>query len=135
MDYSKVLCAKNEEGKMKFAEDGELLIAASPGAKCKVKLRKTDHFFVGLQSGKPSLYGWVKDVKDPISVEELIEKVKLSPGLVHIGRDIKDIKKQIHFTMNGIIKLKEGTPVLTDFSDKSFKDKTQVQKIHKVFLK
>lgn len=130
----KIITAKYDEDKKCFASDGELLIAALPKSKSKIKLRKSDHFFVGIKSGKHSLYGWVQSAPDNYTLEHILNEILSMPSKEELGKNIDEIKNQVEFTLNSIMKLKVDTPVVCDFKKKSFNDKTKVQTVHRVIF-
>jgi len=131
----KIIKSKYDEQRKCFTEDGELLIAASPKSKSKIRLRKNDHFFVGLNSGKISLYGWVEEISEEISLEELVEMVNKCPGKKLIGETDEEIRDQIDLTINSLKNIKPGSAVVCDFKERNFMDKTLIQTVHKVFLR
>jgi hypothetical protein len=132
---TKVLRARHNAEQGCLAADGEFVIAAWPGAKGQVALRRRDHFFVGLASGKPSLYGWVEELSEPIAVDELTEEAMLSSARADIGDTLDQVRRQVLLTLSSIADLRRGTPVVCDFTERSFRDKTLVQKIHRVFFR
>jgi hypothetical protein len=131
---TKLIVARKDEERKCFAEDGEILIAASPMKRARVKVRKLDHYFVGLHTGNPALYGWVTEASTGTSIEDIIKLALQSEAKENIGEKQEKIKEQVYFTLESIQNIKIGTPVVTDFTEKSFMDKTLVQCIHKVFL-
>lgn len=131
----KVVKSKYDENRKCFTEEGELLIAASPKSKSKVRLRKSDHFFVGLNTGNVALYGCVAEVSDNISIEQLMDIVKKSPARKIVGESDNEILSQIKLTINSLKNIKPGSTVVCGFRDKSFMDKTSIQVVYKVFLR
>jgi hypothetical protein len=130
----KIIVAKYDEDKKCFAPDGDLLFAAFPKSKSKIKLRKSDHFFVGIRSGKHSIYGWVQNAPDNYTIEYILNEILSMPSKVLLGNNIDEIKNQVELTLNSIMKLEVGTPVVCDFKKKSFNDKTEVQTVHRVIF-
>lgn len=133
--YMKKVVAKKDLSRQCYADDGETLIAASPRAQWKVKLRKHDHFFIGLQSGKPSLYGWVHECPRGIPLADIVNEAMASPSSEQIGRDAEEVERQVILTLSSLSRVKAGAPVVTDFTERNFQDKTLIQKVHWVLLR
>lgn len=134
-ELSKVIVARHDPDRLCWAEDGEILVAAAPSVKAKVRLRKGDHFFVGLHTGQPALYGWVAAAPSGLKVKDLIEKALASPGRVDLGNQESDVRNQILLTCEAAEILDVEKPVVSDFATRSLEDKTKVQTVHRVFFK
>ena len=135
MEVKKIIIARRDDQLKCFADDGEILIAASPKETSDVKLRKADHFFIGINSGQLSLYGWVEEAPKEITIDKIIKDIFKSQSRKYIGKDKGEIRKQVKFTLESLKNIPIGVPVVTDFKEKSFMDKNLVQKIHRVFIK
>ncbi len=129
-----VVVAKYDERRQCFVDDGEWLIAASPQVKPSIKVRGTDHFFVGLETGRPSLYGWVEEVEAEVDVNALVERALNSPAKDSLGGSAEAVHDQITLTLKSVKQVSPGKPVVSDFTRKSFKDHTMIQKVHRVFF-
>lgn len=134
--FGKVIVARHDERMQCFAASGEWLIAASPTVASPLRFRRDAHFFVGLETGQPSLYGWVESPGESFEVDlpSLTRMVLKCPESELIGDSVEEVTAQIRFTLTSIERIPLSAPAVCDFSFKSVFDKTPVQKIHRVFL-
>ena len=133
--FGTVLVAKHSPENQCFANEGELLVAARPDAKAKLRLRKGAHFFVGLKSGQPSAVAWTKQLNEPMPAEEIVKSAIECPAANAIGATEEEINKQIVLSLSGRVQaLGDGKPVVTDFTERTAEDKTLIQTVHRVFL-
>jgi len=135
MAKNRIVVAKHDEAHQCLAADGEWLIAANPEVKPPIKVKDTDHFFVGLETGLPSLYGWIEESEAEVDVEKVVEMVLNSPAEASVGATIEAIRDQVSLTLHSIRNVPLGAPVVSDFTRKSFKDHTLIQKVHRVFFR
>lgn len=126
-NYTKILIARFSPENSCFANDAEMLVVASIKDKMQGRLRKGDNFFVGINTKKPSLYGWVKTVENGITAEELAALKNPDP-------DIDEIKKA-ELLLKCAAKHPEGTAMFCHFVDVvSPEGKEKIMKITKIFL-
>jgi hypothetical protein len=71
MLYKNVIVAKHSPDNLCFAQEGEILVPAGPKDKMRGKLPQDAHFFIGVETGLPSRYGWVKELDYAITANEL----------------------------------------------------------------
>jgi hypothetical protein len=128
MVYQKALIARHNPKNLCFAQRGELLVPAGPGDVMKGQLPEDHHFFVGVQTGRPSRYGWVKELDVSISAE----------GLARLrSKDVVD-EETIHrceILLQSAAKLPEGTPMACHFQEIRLPGvRERKLRIHKVFF-
>lgn len=111
--YKKILVAKKSDQNQCFAEDGDILVFASGRDKIKGRLRKNGHFFVAINNDrKPSLYGWVAELDDGISLEEFIRMDFASQGNSNADEEqILENKELYERFLEKIQKFKIDTPM------------------------
>ena len=124
--YDKILVAKKSEKNQCFAEDGEWLIVAQKEHKMIGKLPSDHHFFVGVNSKKPSRYGWVKQLKFKISPIDLAKKYIENPNIALI--------ESCKFLLDSLKNQKEGVPMACTYSTIGVMEKQRRLKIHRVFF-
>jgi hypothetical protein len=128
MAYRKVLVAKRSPKNLCFARQGEYLVPALSTDKMRGKLPKDDHFFVGVETGKTSRYGWVKELDAPITAEEL---ARLREGQV-VNQEAID---HCELLLKSASKLPEDTPMACHFYEVTLPGERQRKlKIHKVIF-
>jgi hypothetical protein len=133
-DALRIVVARIDPGRNCFSRDGELLVAALPTAVAKLKLRKGDHFFVGLDTAAPSLYGWVAAASPGVTTEDVLRKALNSPAVSLLGDTPGVVEAQVRLTLEAVRHLPLGCPVVSDFAKRSFQDHALVQKVHRVFF-
>ncbi len=126
MEYNKVLIGKNSPENRCFTEDGEWLIIAQDGHKMKGGLPIDHHFFVGINSKKPSRYGWVAEINEEIDENDLAKKVTNSPSLSLI-ESCKNL-------LTSVSAQKAGTPMACTYATTGILKKEKILKVHKVFF-
>lgn len=108
--FSKVLVSSHSDEDKWYAKEGEWLVPAPKNAKPKKRIRKSIHFFVGIESGLPNEYGFIKSC-EPITAQEFAKKVRDG------GQN--DLKlfgtREAAFFLGRLEKLKEKYAVGTDF--------------------
>ena len=125
--YQKILIAKNTPKNLCFARDGEMLLVASKDDRMKGRLPKRDYFFVGIESGEPSRYGWVKTLNNPVSAKELVSLRYPTPA----KQDIKNCE----LLLDAAGKQTDGTPMACHFLEVVAPEGKQITlKIHKVIF-
>lgn len=132
---NKVIVARKIIDMKCYAEDGEILIAASPSAKLPFKIRKMGHFFCGIMSGLPALYGWVALSNADHSINNIATIILRSDFKGSFGSNEEEIVSQIKLSLESINKIPIGCPVVTRFVEKSVFDKSLILKVHRVFLR
>lgn len=128
MNYKKVLLAKHNPKNLCFAKEDELLVPAGLKDKMQGKLPKDDHFFVGLETGLPSRYGWVKELDDPITAEDL---ARLKDG----GKIEEETVQSCAILLRSAAKLPEDIPMACHFLEVRLPgERCRKLKIHKVIF-
>jgi hypothetical protein len=128
MAYQKVLVAKRSPKNLCFARQGEFLVPALSTDKMRGKLPEDHHFFVGVETGRTSRYGWVKELDAPITAEEL---ARLREEKV-VDQEAIDLCELL---LKSTSKLPENTPVACHFYEVTLPGKRQRRlKIHKVIF-
>ncbi len=75
---------------------------------------------MGIESGKPSLYGWVESNTSNIDYDEILNKINSSSTGELIAQNNEELEAQIRFTFESIKNQKTGTTVVTDSIKKKF---------------
>jgi hypothetical protein len=128
MAYRKVLVAKHSPKNLCFARQGEYLVPALSTDRMRGKLPKDDHFFVGVETGKASRYGWVKDLDTPITAEALARL----RGEKTVDQKAIDLCELL---LKSASKLPEDTPMACHFYEVTLPGRGQRKlKIHKVIF-
>ena len=134
--YQKILVAKYNPKNLCFANDDDMLIIASEKDKFKGKLPKDDYFFVSINNRIPSLYGWVKDIKDNITAIDLFKIDYKSKTGNEFDTNLKIDEKILEFYQNfleQIDKQKNGTTMVCDWMERMKDYKVQkVLNFHKI---
>lgn len=73
--YSKAIFSSSNYPQNSYTKDGELLIPAPFGFKSKKRVRKSMHFFNGIESELPSEIGIVKEI-EPINARDFAKKIR-----------------------------------------------------------
>lgn len=128
MSYGKVLISRHSPKNLCFAKEGEILVPAGPKDKMRGRLPKDDHFFVGLETGLPSRYGWVKELDSPITAEEL---ARLKDGAQVKQETVRDCR----LLLESVARYPEGTPMACHFIEVKLPGEGRRKlKIHKVIF-
>jgi len=128
MNYRKVLVAKHSPKNLCFARKGEYLVPALSTDRMRGKLPKDHHFFVGVETGKTSRYGWVKELDAPITAEELARL----RGEEVVDQEAIDLCELL---LRSASKLPEDTPMACHFYEITLPGKRQRKlRIHKVIF-
>ena len=128
MDYKKILIAKHNPKNLCFAKEGESLVPAGPRDKKQGRLPKDDHFFVGLETGLPSRYGWVKELDRPIAAEEL---ARLKDG----GQVSKETIQSCEILLRAVAEMPEDTPMACHYLEVKLPgERHRRLKVHKVIF-
>ena len=126
MKFNKILLAKNSPKNKCYAENGEWLIPAQSEHRMEGKLPQDHHFFIGLNSHRPSRYGWVATVDIGLTPEELARKYQTDPT--------KELIESCELFLNAVKTQKDDTPMACTFSTIGVIEKRRVMKVHRVFF-
>ena len=127
--FTNVLVSKHSEKNKCYAPEDELLIPAPKGAKAKKRIRKSVHFFIGIESGLPNEIGFVKKC-DPLTAREFARKVRKTAG-----KDFARFSEsESAFFLGKLTSMKEGQPVGTHFMTIGIIERHEEMRIHKVVL-
>ncbi len=126
MKFTKVLTGKNNPKNRCFTREGEWLIIGQDNDRMNGTLPEDHHFFVGVNSHKPSRYGWVTLIKDEIDPEDLAKKYDPVPS----AKLIEDCE----LLLKAVSSQQEGTPMACTFSTVGVMQKTRVLRVHKVIF-
>jgi len=129
--FSNQLIATNFNKNNCYAKDGELLIPAPKGAKPKKRVRKSVHFFIGIETGLPCEIGFIES-RASISPLEFAKIVRDSGQ-----KELKCFKeREAAFLLSRIERLKEGNAVGTHFAEiTGISSKREEIRVHKVILR
>jgi hypothetical protein len=128
---SKILIAKEGIGKNNYAHDAEWLVPAPFDAKPRKRIRKSVHFFVGIESGLPTEIGFVTSI-EPMAIGRFAKTIRSSksPELQLFDNNVAT------FVCNRIAKLADGTPVGVDIMERvGVASKHEELNVHRVFLR
>ena len=124
--YNKIIVSKFSPENKCFALENEWLIIADLNGKNRPKIKKSEHYFVGVNSGLPSVFGWVYRLNEPISISEYFNSTK------KILSD--EIKINIELLLESISNIEEGKPVACSFRKIGVIEKQDILKVHRVFF-
>ena len=128
MGHLKVLIAKHSPKNLCFSRRGELLVPAGPDDVMKGQLPKDAHFFVGVETGKPSRYGWVRELDTSITAEELAR-------LRGRGEPDEETIHRCEVLLQSAAMLPEGTPMACHFQKIKLPGiEKRKLRIHRVFF-
>jgi len=129
--FSNILISNHSSENKCYAKEGELLVPAPSGAKPKKRIRKSVHFFVGLETGLPNEYGIVQS-REPITAYEFAKLVRDS-GLNGLQ---KFREREASFFLSRLDKLKPGNGVGTHFAEiTGLTSKREEIKVHKIIFR
>ncbi|WP_013627098.1 DUF2695 domain-containing protein [Rubinisphaera brasiliensis] len=128
---SKILIAKEGIGKNNHAHDAEWLVPAPFDVKPRKRIRKSVHFFVGVESGLPTEIGFVTSIK-PIAIGRFAQTIRSSKA-----SELQMFDNNVAaFLCQKIAKLADGTPVGVDILERVVvASKHQELNVHRVFLR
>jgi len=111
--YNKILIAKKSPKNKCFCEDGEILVIATKHDKMRGKIASDGHFFVGINTRTPSLYGWVKTIEEPITPLELAKMnyISIYGKEPREGEISQEEIEHFQWFLDIIDKQKDGTPM------------------------
>jgi hypothetical protein len=124
--YNKIIVSRFSPENKCFALENEWLIIADLNGKNKLKIKKTEHYFIGINSGLPSVFGWVYKLNEPISISEYLNSAKIIVS--------NEIKINIEFLLDSISNIEEGKPVACSFRRIGIIEKQDILKVHRVFF-
>lgn len=129
--FSNLLVSTHSERNNCYSKEGELLVPVPKGAKPKKRVRKSLHFFVGLETGLPSEIGFIK-TSSSISPLQFAKMVRDSGQ-----KDLKSFKeREAAFFLSRLERLKEGNAVGTHFSEiTGLTSKREELRVHKVIFR
>ena len=128
---SKILIAKEGIGKNNYAHDSEWIVPAPFDAKPRKRIRKSVHFFVGIQSGLPTEIGFVTSIA-PMAIGRFAQTIRSckQPELLMFDNNVAA------FVCQKIAKLADGTPVGVDIMERvGVASKHEELNVHRVFLR
>jgi hypothetical protein len=128
---NRMIVAKTGIGRNNYASDGEWLVPAPVDAKPRKRVRKSVHYFIGIESGLPTEIGFVENIA-PISVDDLARKICASTVPELKGCD----DRLAGFIAQKIAKLPDDAAVGTDIMDRvGVASKHRELTIHRVILR
>ena len=130
--FTKQLVCRHSISNNTHSDDGEILVPPPQTSKPRKRMRKSVHYFVGLQSGLPSELGLVVET-EPFNAEEFVNLVRSS----NHPEFTKYTEREAAFFLSKLANLKPDTPVGSHFMDKLSLQgqKTHELRIHKVFIR
>ena len=129
--FTKQIVSEPEDLRNCYAPKGDVLVPPPFGAKARKRVRKSVHFFVGLNSGLPNELGLIESTT-PTTAAQFAKAVRASghPEL-SIFR-----AKEAFFVLSKLERLSEGTPVATNFLDVTgMSGKRWELRVHKVIMR
>ena len=128
---NRMLVARAGIGKNNHASDGEWLVPAPLDAKPRKRVRKSVHYFIGLESGLPTEIGFIQTI-EPIAIKELTEMICKSTVA-----ELKHCDERLAgFIAQKIANLNDGAAVGTDIMDRvGVASKHKELTIHRVLLR
>jgi hypothetical protein len=128
--FSNFLISIHSEKNKCYGKEGELLVPAPMGIKPKKRIRKSVHFFIGLETGLPSEIGFIK-YRKPITARHFAKIIRNSGQKEFVAfREL-----EASFFLSRLEKLKEENAVGTHFSEiTGLTAKRQEIRVHKVIL-
>ncbi|MCP3927952.1 MAG: DUF2695 domain-containing protein [Bacteroidetes bacterium] len=129
--FSNLLVSRHSSRDKCYAKDDELLVPAPRGTKPKKRIRKSVHFFVGLETGLPNEYGFVQSC-EPITAYEFAKMVRDSgPNGLQKFRE-----REASFFLSRLDKIKPGNGVGTYFIEiTGLTSKREEIKVHKIIFR
>ena len=129
--FSNFLVSNHSAENNCYAKDGELLIPAPKGAKSQKRVRKSVHFFIGLETGLPNEYGFVQN-HEPITAREFAKIVRDSGQ-----KDLQFFReKEAAFFLSRLERQKPGNGVGTHFTEiTGLTSKCEELKVHKFIFR
>lgn len=129
--YNKAVFSSKEYGHNNYTQDNELLIPAPYGFKPKKRVRKSVHFFNGLETELPTEVGFVKEI-EPTNAKDFAKRVRDSKKRSLAKFSVKDAD----YYLSKVEKVDVGKPMATHFMEKTGLGGTKVElRIHKIFLR
>ena len=126
-----MLVARVGIGKNNYASDGEWLVPAPLDAKPRKRVRKSVHYFVGLDSGLPTEIAFIQSI-EPITLDNLTQKIRESTIAELQNCD----DRLAGFIAQKIAKMADGAAVGTDIMDRvGVASKHKELTIHRVILR
>ena len=129
--FDKQLVSDSAEFRNCYAPQGDILTPPPFGTKARKRVKKSIHFFVGLQSGWPNELGCVRDCA-PMTAAQFAKIVRESghPEFSSFRAE------EAHFVLSRLERLPEGTPVATHFSEVyGISSKRRELRVHKVIIR
>ena len=130
---TKILVAKYSPQNRCFCDDGEILVPANILEKNKLKLPKDSWFFIGIESGKPSRYGWVSELPD-INITELVAKHLKYYASNATDEQISLENQNILDYLQSVAKEEIGTPMTASFFSRGVITPNMKLKTHRVIF-
>ncbi|QDS97617.1 DUF2695 domain-containing protein [Adhaeretor mobilis] len=128
---NRMLVARADIGKNNYASDGEWVVPAPLDAKPRKRVRKSVHYFVGLDSGLPTEIAFIQSI-EPIALDKLTEKIRESTIAELQNCD----DRLAGFIAKKIAKMADGAAVGTDIMDRvGVASKHKELTIHRVILR
>ena len=129
MLYKTVIVAKHSPDNLCFAQEGEILVPAGPKDKMRGKLPQDAHFFIGVETGLPSRYGWVKELDYALTAAEL---ARLRAG----GKISQETIDFCEILLASVTKYAAGTPIACHFLDINLpgEERRRELRVHKVIF-
>lgn len=129
--YTNFLISRHSKKNNCYSKEGELLVPAPKGAEALKRVRKSVHFFIGLETSLPSEFGFVQNI-GAVTAKEFAKKVRES-GQKNLQLFLE---KEAAFYLSRLEKLKQGNGVATHFSKiTGLTSKREELKIHKVIFR
>ena len=128
---NRMLVARAGIGKNNYASDGEWLVPAPLDAKPRKRVRKSAHYFIGLDSGLPTEIGFIQII-EPITLNDFTQKIRDSTIAELQNCD----DRLAGFIAQKIAKMADGASVGTDIMDRvGVASKHKELTIHRVILR
>ena len=124
--YRKILIGKKSEKNLCFSNNDEWLVIAPLEEKKLHGLSEEEHYFVGVDSKKPSRYGWIKSIDSNVTAEELARRFAIQPT--------KEMIMHCEKLLRSISELKDDTPMACSYSEFGILAKKRELEIHRIIF-
>ena len=129
--FTKAIFSSNDIIRNNYTKDGELLIPAPFGYKARKRVRKSVHFFNGIETELPTELGYVKKI-DPITGKDFAKQIRD----LKLGSLARFSERDAEYYLSRVDRLKAGDPAGTYFMEKNGIGGKKIElKIHKVFVR
>jgi hypothetical protein len=124
--FRKIIVGKKNAKNLCLANDNEWLVIAPLNEKRPFNLSESEHYFLGVDTKKPSRYRWVKSLDISISVLDLARRFSIEPTeelILHCEKLLKRADKEM-----------DGTPMACSYSEYGILSRKRELEVHRVIF-